>query len=115
MISPEYMVLVNEVLHMVGQYMRGLDVSDEALALDIIDSVGPGNHYLMLEHTMKHFREAWYSQLFDRNRYDNWLGNGAKDLRTRVRERTLALMAHQPEPLDEEKAKELNRMSKHWT
>jgi trimethylamine--corrinoid protein Co-methyltransferase len=115
MISPEFMVLVNEILHMVGQYMRGLDVSDEALALDIIDSVGPGNHYLMMEHTRKHFHEAWYSQLFDRNRYDTWSENGSKDLRIRVRERTLALMAHQPEPLEKEKAKELDKMSRHWT
>ena len=114
MVSPEHMVLVNEVLTMVGQYMRGLDVSEEALSLDIIDSVGPGGHYLMLEHTMKHFREAWYSQLFDRSSYDNWSENGAKDLRVRVRERTLSLMAHQPAPLDEETIKELDEMSKHW-
>ena len=68
----------------------------------------------MLEHTMKHFREAWYSQLFDRSSYDNWSENGAKDLRMRVRERTLSLMAHQPAPLDEETIKELDEMSKHW-
>jgi trimethylamine--corrinoid protein Co-methyltransferase len=114
MISPEHMVLVNEVLHMIGQYTRGIDTSPEALALDIIDSVGPGDHYLMLDHTMKHFRDAWYSALFDRNGYHNWSENGAKDLTLRVRERTLDLMAHPHAPLDEDRVKALEDMSRHW-
>ncbi len=115
MVSPEHMVLVNEVLHMVGHYMRGLDVSDEALALEIIDAVGPGAHYLMLEHTMKHFREAWYSQLFDRNGYNHWAENGATELGARVRERTLSLLAQPPSTLDPATRKALDDMSRHWT
>jgi len=108
------MVLVNEVLPMVGHYAGGIDVSEEALALDIIDSVGPGGHYLMLEHTRQHFRKAWYSQLFDRNGFHYWSEKGAKDLRSRVREHTLALMAHQSAPLDADVVKELDVMSEHW-
>lgn len=114
MASPEHMVLVNEILHMIGQYMRGLDVSEEALALDVIDAVGPGGHYLMHDHTMQHFREVWYSQLFDRNGYNHWQENGAQDLGARVRERTIALMEHQPAPLDEAALKTLEDMSRHW-
>lgn len=115
MVSPEQMVLVNEILHMVGQYARGLDVSEQALALDIIDSVGPGGHYLTQEHTMMHFRDAWYSELFDRRGFNTWSQNGAKDLTTRVRERTLDLMAAPPPAsLDEEKVRALDEISKHW-
>lgn len=114
MASPEHMVLVNEILHMSGHYMRGLDVSEEALSLDVIDAVGPGGHYLMLDHTMQHFREVWYSQLFDRNGYNHWLEKGATDLSARVRERTIALMDHQPAPLDEAARKTLEDMSRHW-
>jgi trimethylamine--corrinoid protein Co-methyltransferase len=115
MASPEHMVLVNEVLHMVGQYMRGVEVSDETLALDIIDSVGPGSHYLMLEHTMTHFRDAWYSRLFDRTGYHRWRENGGKDLGERVREQTLALMGHTPAPPSPEAERELDARSRHWT
>jgi trimethylamine--corrinoid protein Co-methyltransferase len=114
MACPEHMVLVNEILHMIGHYMGGLDVSEEALALDIIDEVGPGGHYLMLEHTMQHFREVWYSQMFDRNSYNHWLEKGAKDLSGRVRERTIALMDHQPAPLDGVTLNTLEDMSRHW-
>lgn len=114
MISPEHMVLVNEVLHMIGQYTRGLDVSREALALDIIDSVGPGGHYLLLDHTMEHFREVWYSQLFDRRGYGKWSENGARDLGANVKARTLSLMSDPCEPLNREIADELHDMSKYW-
>ena len=113
-VSPEHMVLVNEVLHMIGQYMRGIDVSEEALALDVIDSVGPGEHYLTLDHTMENFRKAWYSQLFDRNGYSTWLEIGAKDLQTRVREHTLSLITQPSEPLNAETTKELDEISKYW-
>ncbi len=115
MVSPEHLVLVNEILHMVGRFMRGLDAGEEALALDLIEEVGPGGHYLMLDHTMNHFRDAWYSQLFDRTGYNQWSENGAKDLTARVRERTLALMTHPAAPLSKEKAGELDRMSRHWS
>jgi trimethylamine--corrinoid protein Co-methyltransferase len=111
---PEHMVLVNEILHAIGHYLRGIDVSEEALALDIIDAVGPGGHYLMLEHTMQHFREVWYSQLFDRNGYNHWLENGAQDLGARIRARTMALMDHQPAPLDKAALRTLDEMRRHW-
>jgi trimethylamine--corrinoid protein Co-methyltransferase len=108
------MVLVNEVLHMVGQYTRGIDVGVQALALELIDSVGPGDHYLMLDHTMQHFREVWYSELFDRNGFHHWSETGAKDLRMRVQERTLALMAQSTAPLDPDTEKALDELSRHW-
>ena len=114
MASPEHMVLVNEILHMIGHYMRGLDVSEEALALDVIDAVGPGGHYLMLDHTMQHFREVWYSQLFDRNSFNQWLENGARDLGARVQERTSALMDHQPASLEADTLEALEEMPRRW-
>lgn len=114
MISPEHMVLVNEVLFMVEQYAGGLAVDDETLALDVIDRIGPGGHYLESEHTMRHFHDVWYSTIFDRNTYWKWHESGGKDLAARVREQTLARMAHQPVPLPAEAARELDAMARHW-
>ncbi len=54
--------------------MRGLPVNDETLALDVIDKVGPGGHYLHEDHTFDHFKEIWYSDLFDRSVFEVWLG-----------------------------------------
>jgi trimethylamine--corrinoid protein Co-methyltransferase len=112
--SPAYMVLVHEVLHMVRQYMGGIDVNDETLALDLIDRVGPGGHYLMERHTLQHFREVWYSDLFDRTIYEQWLRDGGKDFQERLREQTKKAMAHEPAPLPQEVLDELARMGERW-
>lgn len=114
--SPAYIVLVNEVLHMVHQFMGGVPVSDETLALDMMDRVGPGNHYLQEDHTLKHFRDVWYSNLFERSIYAHSLeaGGGLKDFEERLREQTLKVMEHRPAPLAPEVAREIEEMSQYW-
>ena len=112
--SPAYMVLVNEVLHMVRQFMHGLPVNEDALAVDLIDKVGPGGHYLTEQHTLDHFRDVWYSRLFDRTMHAQWVDRGAKDFDERLRERTEEAMAHEPAPVPADVLKELDRMQKLW-
>jgi trimethylamine--corrinoid protein Co-methyltransferase len=105
---------VHEVLHMVNQYVRGIAVNDETLALEIINQVGPGGHYLQQEHTLEHFRDVWYSRLFDRSIYAQWLEQGAQDFEERLQAQTQKAMAHQPTPLPAEILTELERMEKGW-
>ncbi|MBC7240968.1 MAG: trimethylamine methyltransferase family protein [Anaerolineae bacterium] len=112
--SPAYMVLVNEVLYMVRQFLQGLAVNEETLAVDIIDKVGPGGHYLNEEHTLRHFREVWYSELFDRAMLDQWKQKGGKRFEERLREATQKAMAHTPAPLPAEVLRELDRMAAYW-
>jgi trimethylamine--corrinoid protein Co-methyltransferase len=112
--SPAFMVLVNEILYMVEQFTRGVPVNDETLALEIIDRIGPGGHYLYEEHTLKHFREVWYSDLFDRSIQQMWLANGARTFEQRLRDKTAKLMNHQPTPLATGILQEMNRMAQHW-
>lgn len=112
--SPAYMVLVNEVLDMVYQYMQGIPVTEETLAVDLIDRVAPGGHYLQQEHTLAHFRDVWYSRLFDRSIHARWLERGAKQFEERLREETQKVMEHQPAPLPSEVLKEMDRMAQHW-
>ena len=112
--SPAYMVLVHDLLYMVDQFMRGIPVNDETLALDLIDNVGPGAHHLQQDHTLKHFRDVWYSQLFDRTINAQWLERGAKRFEERLRQQTRTVMAHEPSPLPLEVSREIERMAKHW-
>ena len=114
LISPNYLVLIDEVLSMVNHYMRGIAVNAETLALDVIDQVGPGGHYLEEEHTMQHFREVCYSSLFDRSNYEEWRKQGAIHFSERLREKTRKLMDHHAEPLPAEIIRELERMEKQW-
>ena len=112
--SPAFMVLVNEILYMVKQYMGGITVDEENLAIDLIDKVGPGGHYLHEDFTMEHFKDIWYSDLFDRKVYDVWLEGGGKKFDERLKAKTESLMEHQPKPLPAEILKEIEKMEKSW-
>jgi len=114
MVSPGFMVLVNEILHLVKGYMKGLTVSQESLAVELIDQAGPGGNYLQSRHTMNHFRKVFYSDLFERMIQDRWLADGAKTFEDRLREKTLKAMEHVPEPLAPEVVRELDRMQAAW-
>jgi trimethylamine--corrinoid protein Co-methyltransferase len=82
-----------------------VDVSDEALAVDLIDEVGPDGQYLDHQHTLAHFRDRWYPALIDRQNYDNWLAQGAKTLEQRAAERVETILSdHKPEPLPQDVA-----------
>ncbi|MGD2184933.1 MAG: trimethylamine methyltransferase family protein [Desulfobacterales bacterium] len=113
-ISPNYLVLIDELLCMVNQYIRGILVNDETLAVDLIDRVGPGGHYLEEEHTRHYFRDVWYSDLFDRTNYDEWLNQGSIHFSERLREKTRKLIDHNAASLPADIIKEMDRMAKHW-
>ncbi len=75
----EYLLLCNEAVGAVKNLLRGIDVDEEHLALDLIEKVGPGGHYLAEEHTMKHFRqELYFPGTLNRKNYDAWQVDGGK-------------------------------------
>jgi len=80
----------------------------------MIDRIGPGGHYLGEEHTLRHFREVWYSRVFERTIYQRWLEQGARRFEERLRERTEKVMQHTPAPLPDDVLSELERMAQHW-
>lgn len=101
-IAYEQFVLDNEMLGMAMRAVQGIEVSEETLALDVIDRVGPGGHFLMDEHTMRHMRsELFYpSPVFDRKKRERWEQDGASDAWERAREAALRILEeHQVEPL----------------
>ena len=112
--SPAFMVLANEVLAMLNQYTRGIKVNEETLAGDVIHRVGPGGHFMTDEHTLKYFRDVWYSDLFDRSNYESWLEQGGRRFDERLREQTLLKMEHQPKPMPPETVQALDQLVKNW-
>ncbi len=99
------LAICDEVLGWIEHSLRQVDVGDVALAVDLIDEVGPDGQFLDSQHTLKHFRDRWYPTLIDRQNYDNWQAQGAKTLEQRATERvTKILTEHEPEPLPPEVA-----------
>jgi len=109
--SPEFMVLTNEIISMTRRFVQGVRVDDEALAVDVIDAVGPGGEFLSHDHTMAHWRELWIPQLFDRQRLGSWEKQGSKNVNARLREVTVAIMdSHTVEALPDSVNEEIERI-----
>lgn len=109
--SPEMMVLTNELISMTRRFIEGVRIDDEALALAVIHQVGPGGEFLSHDHTMAHWRELWLPQIFDRQRLEKWVEQGAGDVNARLRDVTVALMdEHRVKPLPAAVEQELEQI-----
>jgi len=95
--SPELIVMTCEIIDMMRCFMAGVALDADALALDVIQQVGPGGDYLSSEHTLAHFRKFWQPALFSRQRREEWEQRGGKRFGQRLRERTAGLM-QKPRP-----------------
>ena len=106
-IAYEQFVIDNEILGMAMRAVRGIEVTSETLALDVIDRVGPGNHYLADDHTIKHMRSEHYfpSRVINRQGREEWKADGELDARQQAI--TIAkelLKEHKVQPIDSEVA-----------
>jgi trimethylamine--corrinoid protein Co-methyltransferase len=99
--SPEMILFADEVIAMVKRYMRGFEVDEEHLAMDVIRKVGPGGHFLSEKHTLDHFmKEHWRPTLFNRENLPNWIKKGKKTADQKLIEKALEILkTHKPEPL----------------
>jgi trimethylamine--corrinoid protein Co-methyltransferase len=59
-VSYEKLVVDNEILGMCTRVLRGIEVSDETLATDLMIEKGPGSDYLAEEHTVTHMRSEFF-------------------------------------------------------
>lgn len=78
--SYEMIVSMNETIGLVKKLLGGIHISEEDFALDVIDRVGPGGHFLNERHTVRHCRKNWRPQLFDRQNRERWEKAGGQDL-----------------------------------
>jgi trimethylamine--corrinoid protein Co-methyltransferase len=100
--SYEMIVISDETIGFVRRLLGGIELSPETLALDEIDTVGPGGDFLTGQHTQRHFRECWYPRLFDRSSFQSWDRKGRPTLADTARQAARqAIAQHTPEPLPE--------------
>ena len=60
------------------EFCKGLDLSDNAQAMDAIAEVGPGSHFLASSHTLANFETAFYrSSVADANSFEQWQSEGS--------------------------------------
>ena len=112
--SLELVTICDEIISMITYILKGIEVNDETLALDVITKVGPGGHFITQKHTLDFLRkEHWMPTLLDRQMRDRWVKNGSKDLLERAREKTKKILSdHNPSPLPADIEKELDNSLK---
>jgi len=98
--SAAEMLLDTELFDLVRQIPLGFEVDEEALAVEVIEKVGPGEHFLGEPHTIRHMREAWASRFMGKDTWEAWEETGRPEPSSRAAERARELLAsHEPEPL----------------
>ncbi len=59
-VSYEKLVMDNEILGMCQRVLRGIEVTDDTLATELLIEKGPAEDYMMEEHTIRHLRSEFY-------------------------------------------------------
>jgi len=93
------LAICNELVEWCRRATMDIEVSEETLALDLIDEVGPDRQFLDSDHTLEHFQEAWYPELIERTDHDRWAGAGSKTMAERATEYVDELLAEHEPPL----------------
>jgi len=98
--SPIQMVLDNELVGALRRFARGVEVSDQTLAVEVIEEVGPGGQFLDHDHTARHFRsEHWLPGLFARELLEGWLAGDRRTDLDRARQVYAEMMARPDQPM----------------
>jgi trimethylamine--corrinoid protein Co-methyltransferase len=111
LLVPEQIIFDDEIYHNHRILTQGLDTSPAGIALDVIEAVGPGGHFLSQKHTRSHMREIWIPDLtHPRLAID---GTQEVDIRKRARAKFDKILAeHEPHPLEEAAKDEINLILK---
>jgi trimethylamine--corrinoid protein Co-methyltransferase len=99
----EKFVLDCELLGMYHTFLKGIDLSEEGMAMESLREVQPGGHHLGTAHTMRHFRTAFYrADLFDTRPFEQWQEEGSEDAYQRANKKVKELLReYEAPPLDE--------------
>jgi len=102
-LSLEAMVIDNDMLGAVLRTVRGIEVNDETLSLDVIEKVVQGEgHFLRTRQTLDLMRTEYeYPALADRRTPGEWETAGSPDIRELAGERVRRILStHYPEYID---------------
>ncbi|MCC0011962.1 MAG: trimethylamine methyltransferase family protein [Rhodobiaceae bacterium] len=100
--SYEKFVIDADICAAMHTYLAGMEVDDNALALDAFKEVGPGNHFFGCAHTLANYETAfWDTELSDNDPFETWEENGSLDMAARANTKWKKMLAeYQPPPID---------------
>jgi len=97
--SLELLVLSNEVIGFTKRILRGIEVDQKTIMLELIEKVGPGGYFISEPASAKLCRkEVWVPVLADRLPYSQWKTTGGLSMEDRVRLRLVDILNHHNPP-----------------
>ncbi len=94
--SMELVAICDEIISWLMTFMKGLEINDETLALDLIHDHALKGDFLETAHTLRHVREGWQPGLVDRHNFDQWAQRGATSMRERARAKVDQILSTEP-------------------
>ncbi len=109
LVSWPEMVLENEMVAYIGEYLKGIQVDEERLSVDTILKVGPlPGSYMKEKHTRKWFREEFYMpQLNNKEFFESWQ-RGHVELQEKAKQKALEILDNHQSPVSAEIQQELD-------
>jgi trimethylamine--corrinoid protein Co-methyltransferase len=109
---PALSVLDNDVLGYIARFLEGVNVSEETLAIDLINEAGPiPGFFLNTAHTRKWWKQEQYlPQVADMLTYPEWLKTGKKTTLDYAKERADELLTSWESKLPPGKEEELDKI-----
>jgi trimethylamine--corrinoid protein Co-methyltransferase len=106
------LIMDAEMIRMIQIAIKGIGITDETLAMDVIHEVGPGGAYISHEHSLRTMKSQSQSKLFDRRSRTDWMELTQE---TAIRERAYQaaieiLQNHKPPPLPEGASKTMKEI-----
>jgi trimethylamine--corrinoid protein Co-methyltransferase len=102
---PEQVIMEHEVCQNAYDTFHGFDFDEEDMALDVIEKVGPGGHFLAQQHTRSHIGDFRLSRLLRQKGPD---GSPCDPRDAALEEFKRISETHHPQPLPKEVLSELN-------
>ena len=95
------LVIDNEIAEMIKHVVRGIDVNDYTMAVDVIKEVGIGGEFVTHMHTFENFKKVQTDpKIFDRRMREGWEALGGKDVLEKAREEAKNILEnYKPDPL----------------
>jgi trimethylamine--corrinoid protein Co-methyltransferase len=104
-IAYEQYVIDDDINGAIMRLVRGIEVTDETLSVDVIEEVCLGEgHYLGTQQSLKLMTtEYFYPHSSDRQSRENWEADGGLDMRERARRKARQILqSHRPIPITAE-------------
>ncbi|MDR2484844.1 MAG: trimethylamine methyltransferase family protein, partial [Treponema sp.] len=108
-VSPEAVVLADELIEMAKHYVQGIEISDTDLETELIEAAGHGGNYLTTDHTLEHYDAVWYPSYFSRKMKNPPESEVLPQIRQKLRR---IIEEYEPPALDKERAAILDKHEK---